>query len=60
MRKVIAFAFAFVLLVAISTNVFAKMSCADGAAVYSPVTGKLADCLEGGGNDCLSCTVYPP
>ncbi len=59
MRKVIAFAFALLLLVS-STSVFAKMSCAEGAAVYSPVTGKLADCLEGGGNDCYSCTVYPP
>lgn len=60
MRKVIAFAFAFVFLLASATNVFAKMACSEGAAIYSPVTGKMADCLEGGGSDCLSCTVYPP
>lgn len=60
MRKVVAVGFALVLLLASSTNVFAQMDCAEGAGVYSPVTGEMADCLEGGGDDCLACTVYPP
>lgn len=60
MRRLTAFAFALVLLLASSTNGFAQMDCAEGAGVYSPVTGEMADCLEGGGSDCLSCTVYPP
>ena len=30
--------------------------CVAGAGVYSPVTGELADCLEGGGEDCLVCS----
>ena len=37
------------------TNVLA-MECTAGTAVRSPITGELVDCLEGGGNSCISCT----
>jgi hypothetical protein len=46
-----------VLLASTTTHLSAEMSCEQGLGVYSPITGQIADCLAGGGDDCLSCTV---
>jgi len=32
------------------------MECTAGAAIRSPISGDLVDCLEGGGDGCLICT----
>jgi hypothetical protein len=50
-------AIALVLLVSTTTtrHLYA-MACEPGAGVYSPIDGQIADCLEGGGEDCMNCS----
>ena len=59
MRKLTKVVALVLLVVAAAFPISAKMACEAGGGVYSPISGEIADCLEGGGDDCLSCTVRP-
>lgn len=48
--------FALALFVFAATTTFAlPPRCEAGLGVYSPISGEIADCLEGGGEDCMRC-----